>query len=435
MKIIALCGSIRSNTRAKDFLLQTIHISENLDSYLKAISTQTHPRQQLSNSEILCGIALMGAKSQGYEVDFFSLLELFKRQERRVNDLTPETYGLDPTIVYRDLLTIDKASLDTITAKLHAAIGIIIISPVYFGDRSSVTGKFMQLAMNKQFLQEKVVATCSVGAKRNGGQETTNIFLLYEALNLGAYIVGNGPKTSQYGGTAWAGDKGKVLNDALGIETTFGTGVRVAQVCNILKNRASNGKYLVPRTNIVILITMDTPDHKLKHFLTKYLQNAHLDTSDISFKVIELINNEIERCIACNICPIPKYLEQDPSTNQDTYACIIRKQSDSLDHLRDELLKADGVILAGLNSRDMSDVLSRYQLFMERSRFIRRNDFEMTNIPLCGLVVSEVGAYTNPIHNLKVMASFMRHNGIMLKSITITVWHDQIIDPGYDDIL
>ncbi|MBI4971502.1 MAG: NAD(P)H-dependent oxidoreductase [Candidatus Omnitrophica bacterium] len=441
MKVIALGGSVRGSVQNKDFLCHAIRESENLDTYLGKIKTHIESglpdSQLLSNSEILAGVALMGAKNQGCDVEFYPLLQLFERREHKVENLNLNDFGLDNDINLRDLLKVDAESLKIFINKIKESDGIVFVSPVYFGDRSSVANKFIQLASKYDLIKGKVVGACSVGTKRNGGQETTNIFFLYEALNLGAMVVGNGPESCQYGGTAWAGDKGKVLKDAFGIETSYGTGERITQVCRIASNMSSIPKPSPDSpTTITILVTMDTPERKLRKFIQEYLDVTGADAKQFKFKLIELIDGDIERCFACNICPIPQFIKNKPeSTNKDPYACIIRRSEDSLSSLRDELINSDGILLAGLNLKNMNDVIYRYQAFMERTRFIRRNDFELTNIPMTGLLLNEVGAFINPIHNLKVMTSFMRHNGIMLKPVTAYAHNGKMLESNSSDFI
>ncbi len=435
IKILALGGSVRANLRNEAFLQQSIQGSEDLPEYLAKIKlhqdSSTRDSDHLSNSEILAGASLMGAKQKGCEVEFFPLLKLFKRHEHAITNINADALGLDLDLMHIDLLEHDQEQLQAFIQKIRVAQGIIFVSPVYFGDKSSVANKFIQLAGTLNLLEGKVVGAASVGTKRNGGQETTNLFFLYEALALGAYIVGNGPKSSQSGGTAWAGDKGAVLKDDFGIETTFGTGVRVSQVSRI-RQRFINPAKISGTTKIAIIITMDTPLRLLSKHIQDYLAKRSESEGKVSFRLIELIDSDVERCLACNICPIPQFLKSS-SKGKDPYACIIRREGDSMSSLRDELVSTDGILLAGLNIHDMAAVAFRYQAFVERTRFIRRNDFELTNVPMAGFLLSEVGAIMNPIHNLKVMTSFMRQNGIMLKPITSTYHQGQLIDSAEKD--
>lgn len=434
MKIIALGGSVRSHIPSTQFLIDTVRACSNLEDYLGQIRAHTASSglssRLLSNSEILAGISLMGAKSCGSEVDFYPLLKLFQTQGKSAEQFSAEFYGIDPEIHLRNLLKVDEKELANFSEKMESSDAVVFVSPVYFGDRSSVANKFIQLAAGKMWLEGKVAGACSVGAKRNGGQETTNIFFLYEALNLGAYVVGNGPKTSQYGGTAWAGDKGVVLNDSFGIDTSFGTGVRVAETARIVSHM--NAEYGVRPARITVLSTMDTPERRLKKTIGEFVAKAGIKFPQAEFRIVELIDGDIDRCVACNICPIPAYLPDNGDTDSP-YACIIRKENDSMSRLRDELLASDGLLLAGMNLRDMSQVQYRYQAFMERTRFIRRNDFELTNTPIAGLLLSEIGGHANPIHNLKVMTSFMRHNGIMTRPITRTIHEGKVLESGQAD--
>ena len=133
-------------------------------------------------------------------------------------------------LAYVDTLSIVEEKLEELYTKIAEADGVILSTPVYFGDRSSVANKFLQVTARKNLLQNKIFGVASVGAKRNGGQETCNIYSMIETLNQGALVVGNGPPTSQYGGTAVGGDQGHVLEDESGIDTAFGVGMKVAHV-------------------------------------------------------------------------------------------------------------------------------------------------------------------------------------------------------------
>jgi len=283
----------------------------------------------------------------------------------------------------------------------------------------------MQLAQQENLFSNKLVAAISVGAKRNGGQETTNIFALHEAINLGAFVVGNGPKTSQYGGTAQAGDLGTVLKDTWGLETAYCTGARITQVAKVLTRLPSKSKPSPFR--IAILITMDTPERILMTKLRDYVKKARQQMPQAHFTLIPLIEGAIERCLACNICPIPEKLDAD----RKSYACIIQSSRDRMREIRETMLAADGIILAGLNLRQMADVTFRYQAFTERTRFIRRNDFELTNVPMTSFTLEEVGASLNPLFSLKVMTSYLRHNSIQCPPTREVFHRAKILESGY----
>ena len=267
----------------------------------------------------------------------------------------------------------------------------------------------------KKLLEGKAFGCISVGAKRNGGQETTIIYALYEALMQNSIVVGNGPGTSQYGGTAWAGDPHKVLEDNFGLDTCYGTGSRVANLSTILKKaRKSDNKTAL---NITVLVTMDTRNRKYetitKNYFSKYAE-------DHAINIINVTDYDIYRCVACGICPSPVARERNQG-KEGAYNCIIQTKKDSLKTLHQILLNSDCVIVVGANTQD--DLIYRYQAFMERTRFIRRGDFEMTNTPVISLLINETGSINNPLHNVKVLTSYMRHNTFVLKPIELT-YHD-----------
>jgi hypothetical protein len=59
-----------------------------------------------------------------------------------------------------------------------------------------------------------------------------------------------------------------------------------------------------------------------------------------------------------------------------------------------------------------------YQALLERTRYIRRDDWRLHNVPLASLVVQE--PTTNSIFPLKTMTSWMRHNTLMHPPIVHT---------------
>ena len=79
-------------------------------------------------------------------------------------------------------------------------------------------------------LKDKVAGAISVGASRNGGQETT-ISAMHEFLLIhDAIIVGDGAPLAHYGGTGVGGVVGDSEQDEHGIETSINMGKRVAEL-------------------------------------------------------------------------------------------------------------------------------------------------------------------------------------------------------------
>ena len=98
----------------------------------------------------------------------------------------------------------------------------------------------------------KLYGGIAVGAKRNGGQETTLIYQMLDMVELGFLAVGNDHETTaQYGGTGHAGDVGTMHKDNYGLDTSLGVGRRMARVLKTNNGRHQLSK--VPRVLFVIL--------------------------------------------------------------------------------------------------------------------------------------------------------------------------------------
>lgn len=250
--------------------------------------------------------------------------------------------------------------------------GVVLSTPVYFGDRSSHLHDFIR----STDLIDKAVGIVSVGAKRNGGQETTNIYALYDCLDKGALITGNGPPTAQYGGTGWAGNKTSIVNDDFGIKTSYGTGSQVAKLAQLIESSESTRK-----PNILLLVV--TKD-KVDLLFVDQLKDSNV-------KVVDITKEEIKRCIACPVCP---------NGDLDTkYTCIIT--NDGMSKIHDDMIAADCVIF--ISGKDDT----KFQVFIERTRFVRRNHFEWSE-----RVYSSVSSTTSitDILPIRVMTNMLRQN-------------------------
>jgi multimeric flavodoxin WrbA len=198
----------------------------------------------LSNSEIALAAALWSAFKLGAEIEHLSLSEFFPEQGKTKN-------------------------LDSLKETVVAADGLLLSSPVYFGDRGSLAQSFTDWIRQdpelRAGLSGKVYGGLAVGAKRNGGQETTLIYQLMDMIHAGFLGVGNDSETtSQYGGTGWAGDIGTMPNDAYGLDTSMGTGRHVTRVAAMLQMAA--GQTLADRPKVAFWILQDK-DHKAQRFV------------------------------------------------------------------------------------------------------------------------------------------------------------------------
>ena len=113
--------------------------------------------------------------------------------------------------------------------------GIILGTPVYFGNMSSLAKAFLDrcIVLRKNFaLSGKVAGVLAVGGARNGGQELTiqsvqAVLFCHEML-----LVGDGRPTGHRGATVWNSKEfeGDVTKDEFGMSTTKNLGRRVAEV-------------------------------------------------------------------------------------------------------------------------------------------------------------------------------------------------------------
>jgi multimeric flavodoxin WrbA len=111
--------------------------------------------------------------------------------------------------------------------------GILVGTPVYFGDMSSLAKAFLDhcIALRKGgfAMAGKVAGVLAVGGARNGGQELTiqsvqAVLMCHEMV-----IVGDGRPTAHRGATLWnQGDD--ISGDEFGLKTARNLGRRVAEV-------------------------------------------------------------------------------------------------------------------------------------------------------------------------------------------------------------
>lgn len=416
MKTLVISGSIRSRTKNMTAVMQAVDQAADLSDYARLIERYQKDNTDICNSDLLCGAVLLAMKQQGAEVDSYSLIKLFPQHEGKV------AYDLIPD------------QLDVMLEKVSKADGIVLVTPVYFGDRSSVANKFLQLSGMRDLLRDKVFGSVAVGAKRNGGQETTIIYCLMEALAQNAIAVGNGPPTSQYGGTAVGGHKGTVITDEWGLRTAFGTGTRVAHVGEIARQGALSSTK--KKVRILVLVSMDNKKGLLLKFLEDLIKRAEPSLEDVEFKLHNVLDSTIYRCIGCDKCPNSGKQPLGEAPTEDEHAhCILEGKEDAIDEVHMELLKADGIIVAGLNINEHKNLVYRYQVMTERTRFIRRNNFELNNKVLTAFSLNQVGARINSLHSMKTITSYIRQNTIICKPIEALMHKGEVLEDGIYDLL
>jgi multimeric flavodoxin WrbA len=385
--IYIIGGSIR-NRADQEAIVDNVKKIKN-EAFLYEYIENLGRAKKISNSEGCSIAAAYGALNKNANVKYLQLNKYFLRSGRNRN--------------VKELFKI-----------LKKADGIIFALPVYFGDRSSLFHELIEkMKLENLDFSGKVFGFVSVGAKRNGGQETTIIFAMQNITELGGLVVGNGPPTSQYGGTTVGGNIGTMEDDYFGIMTSQGTGRKVVETVEILKKGIDHKQAKTKKVKISFFVLQDSRSI-LKSHIENIIKRSKL--KNVDFQVIDVTKYKLNRCFACNICPNGEAKED--------YKCINYK--DDMKKLHDKIISNDGIIIAGLSLHDLAKVKSIYQKFIERSRYIRRDDFRLTNILSTAFSLNEIG--TNNLFNLRAMTSFIRHNTIIHRGIHNYLDTGKIID-------
>jgi multimeric flavodoxin WrbA len=111
--------------------------------------------------------------------------------------------------------------------------GVIVGSPVYFGDMSSLLKAFFErcTALRGNFgLSNKVGGVLAVAGARNGGQEQTIRSIHMAMFGQEMIVVGDGRPTAHAGATLWNNGKDDISGDGPGVATAKNLGRRVAEV-------------------------------------------------------------------------------------------------------------------------------------------------------------------------------------------------------------
>ncbi|MBN2406721.1 MAG: flavodoxin family protein [Elusimicrobia bacterium] len=362
-----------------------------------------------------------GVRSLGSEMYLYEYLEKKARSGGISNSeggLIAAAYGCLRRDVRMEYLRLNRyfredgsaTGVDELIDRIASCTGMIFSLPVYFGDRSSLFEEFIEECDKRQFtLDGKVCGFISAGAKRNGGQETTNIYAISDVVNMGALAVGNGPPTCQYGGTCVGGNKGTMADDYFGILTSMGTGNRVASISEVI--RAGAGKSQ-DRVRITFLI-MKEKGQLVRDLVSRISQKC---AGRAEFRTVDLNEYHFSRCRACDVCPSLK-------ENKD-YRCIIN--DDDMKKIQPFLTDTDALVVCGVSTACRSGVESVYQRFVERSRYLRRDDFRLTNRLLSYISLQELDAAVD--FGIRAKTSFIRHNMILVKGADLVISESRILN-------
>ena len=353
----------------------------------------------LSNSEAALAAALWGAKQEGAEIRHLSLAGHFPMSGR----------GRD---------------LNLLRHELEAADALILSGPVYFGDRGSLAQSLIEFIAADDDLRRacrgKVYAGIAVGAKRNGGQETTLIYQMLDMVNLDFFAVGNSSATtSQYGGTAVAGDVGKLHSDDYGIETSIGTGRRCAHVARLLARGRTQVKSERDPLKLHLWLLQDDQQRTGLGMFEDWARKISAAEPDVDARIFDIAGSDVVRCIACDVCPT----HRGP---KDEYRCIITSADDFFVKNHHALISADAILLCAYSPKARGHVSSEYQQFIERTRYLRRDDYVFSDLLAAPFVITELGARQN-LH-LRMLTSIIRHHTVVHHPIIGTMHKGTLLD-------
>jgi len=289
--------------------------------------------------------------------------------------------------------------------ELKSCDGIVLSTPVYFGDRSAISDEFIRkISQNNNF--GKIYAGLASGAKRNGGQETTLIYQIFDMINAGFLSVGNDSETTaQYGGTCHAGNMGTAWKDDYGIWTAKGVGRRIAKVCYLKK--LSEEYSIRGKIKIGIFILQKDKLSIVEDLIYK-LSNTFKNSIDVT--IFDITDKTFDYCLACDICP--------SSVGPDeTYRCSIKNKNDWFLENHNKFLELDAILPIVYCDKNSNKEVSHYQRFIERTRYLRRGDYLFSDIVVCPIVINEIG--NNNTMLFRIITSMIRHHTIIHNPIAI----------------
>jgi multimeric flavodoxin WrbA len=118
--------------------------------------------------------------------------------------------------------------------------GIILGTPVYFGNMSALCKAFLDRCIvfhKDKLLANKVGGVLAVGGARNGGQELTIRSVQVALMSQQMIVVGDAPPTGHWGGTVWGGNPAvnagptpDIARDEEGIASVKNLGRRMAEM-------------------------------------------------------------------------------------------------------------------------------------------------------------------------------------------------------------
>jgi multimeric flavodoxin WrbA len=195
---------------------------------MKILGICCSPRKGKSTAAAL-GICLDAVKAVDGRIE----VELIELAGRKIPGDVASGIALEPG---------ERDDFPALAPKLAdaAVAGIILGTPVYFGNMSSLCKAFLERWMvfaKDKTLTNKVGGVLAVGGARNGGLELTVRSVQVALMAQQMIVVGDGVPTGHWGGTVWAGadvvkasPDNDITRDENGMATVKNLGRRVAEV-------------------------------------------------------------------------------------------------------------------------------------------------------------------------------------------------------------
>ncbi len=189
---------------------------------LKVVGIVGSPRNG-GNTEYMVNYTLNELKMQGFET------ELVKLHDKNINYCV----GCDECKKTNECVI--KDDMQELTKKLLDADGIIMSSPVYFGNMTGLAKSFidrLRPLRNVHAFKYKVCGAISTGGFRNGGQETT-VHSIYDFFLIqGGIVVGDDRPTAHYGALG----VGDTADDEIALTTCKNLAKRMSDLLKKINN-------------------------------------------------------------------------------------------------------------------------------------------------------------------------------------------------------
>jgi hypothetical protein len=103
----------------------------------------------------------------------------------------------------------------------------------------------------------------------------------------------------------------------------------------------------------------------------------------VDVRIFDAVNDEVVRCLACEVCPTRLGEGRE-------YRCIVTSADDFFVKHHGELLDADAILVAAYCPENHAKTKSVYQQFMERTRYLRRDNYVFEDLLVAPFVVGPV---------------------------------------------